>query len=487
LAKRTAIIDIGSNSVRMVVFERTSRFAFHLLHEEKSRVRISENAYENSANLQEKPLQRAYSALKEFSYIIKQYKVNKTLCVATSALRDAPNKQDFIAKIKKELGINIKVIDGEKEALFGGIAVANLLYLDSAVSVDIGGGSTELAVYEKRAVTQTYSLKLGTVRLKELYFDNDDIAGAKAYIKEELSKLPSDFNYTQLVGIGGTLRAISTMVMKKEDVYFRKLHGYAYDIDAQKSYFKSILKADEKKLIELGVKKERLDVLQAGLLILTTLIEHIGAKEIITSGVGVREGVFLSDLLRSNQARFPHNYNPSVSSLLDRFSASKNSYLNHEASKLFDLCHKVLKLDSHYKESFLTAIKLSQIGKELDYYEAHRHSYYILLNGLNYDFSHSQIVLISTLVRYQRKKQPHKAHMQNYKAYLPSVETCNALSFLMRLCIDLFSEIKHNDELRLVLEGNELIVEAKSSYLLKEKLKDLKKSDFIKVTVSYGT
>ena len=142
MSKRTAVIDIGSNSVRMVIFERTSRFAFHLIHEVKSRVRISENAYENGYNLQDIPLERAYQALKEFLLVIKQYKVRKTLCIATSALRDAPNKQIFISRVHKELGLHIKVIDGKREAYLGGIAAANLLHLDAGLSVDIGGGST---------------------------------------------------------------------------------------------------------------------------------------------------------------------------------------------------------------------------------------------------------------------------------------------------------------------------------------------------------
>ena len=484
MAKRTAVIDIGSNSVRMVVFERTSRFAFHLLHEAKSRVRISENAYENSGLLQDAPLDRAYSALKEFSYIIKEYKVYKTLCVATSALRDAPNRHLFINKVKKELGLNIKVINGEKEAFLGGIAAANLLYLNSALTMDIGGGSTELAVYNNRSIKETYSLNLGTVRLKELYFDNNDISGAKAHILNELTKLPEDFKHKKLIGIGGTLRAISSMVMDKQGVHFRKLHGYSYDVSEQKSYFKSILKADEKKLIELGVKKDRLDVLQAGLLILTTLIEHMEVKEIISSGVGVREGLFLSDLLRSSNNRFPNNYNPSVKSLLDRFAQTKNSYLLQQSSKLFNLCSDSLTIKEKYKDSFLMAIKLSQIGKELDYYESHRHAYYILLNGLNYNFSHQDTVLISTLVRYQRKKQPNKTHMQNYKDYLPSTSTCNALSFLMRLCLDMFHDFQQKDGISLSFKAGELKISAEDTYLLKEKLKDLRENDFIKISLS---
>jgi exopolyphosphatase/guanosine-5'-triphosphate,3'-diphosphate pyrophosphatase len=96
MAKRVAVIDIGSNSARLVVYEKTSRFAFHLLNESKSKVRLSENAYKNNGNLQEIPMQRTIDALKDFLSIIYSYKARKTLCVATSALRDAPNKKEFL-------------------------------------------------------------------------------------------------------------------------------------------------------------------------------------------------------------------------------------------------------------------------------------------------------------------------------------------------------------------------------------------------------
>ncbi len=484
MAKRTAIIDIGSNSARMVIYEKTSRFAFHLLHEAKSRVRISENAYENNGQLQEGPLLRAYQALKEFSLIIKQYNVNKTLCVATSALRDAPNKESFISLIKKELGIHIKVISGEREAYLGGIAAANLLHLEDGLSVDIGGGSTELALYENKKVIQTYSLNIGTVRLKELYFDNADIEGAKKYILNEFKKLPSDFNHTNIVGIGGSLRAISKMVMEKEDVYFRKLHGFTYKVSKQRDYFDNILNANEDELKDLGVKKERLDVIQPGLLILELLSEHVQATRVISSGVGVREGLFLSDLLRSQQDRFPNNYNPSVTSLLDRFSQDRKSELYPQSSKLFDLLAEHLKLKEKYKEVFLHTIKLSQIGKEIDFYESHRHAYYLLLNGLNYGFSHKQTILISSLVRHQRKNVPSDEYLNKHKKYLPSYETYAALSFLTRLSLDLFNDFDHKKDLSISLDKGSLSIKAKDNYLLKEKLKDIQKNELLNINIS---
>ena len=100
MAKRVAVIDIGSNSIRMVVYEKTSRFAFHLLYEAKSKVRLSENAYQNQGNLQANAMQRTFAALSDFLEIIASFNARKTLCVATSALRDAPNKKDFLSLVK---------------------------------------------------------------------------------------------------------------------------------------------------------------------------------------------------------------------------------------------------------------------------------------------------------------------------------------------------------------------------------------------------
>ena len=112
MSKVTTIIDIGSNSMRMVVLQKSSRFAFNLINETKSRVKISEGCYENNGNLQEIPMQRAYESLKSFLNISNALKSRKIICVATSALRDAPNSNIFISRIKKDLGLNIKVIDG---------------------------------------------------------------------------------------------------------------------------------------------------------------------------------------------------------------------------------------------------------------------------------------------------------------------------------------------------------------------------------------
>lgn len=472
MAKRTAVIDIGSNSVRMVIYEKTSRFAFHILHESKSRVRISQNAYKHDGNLQPAAMDRAFNALHSFTQIITQHKANKILCVATSALRDAPNQAEFLSRVKSLLKLNIKIISGEKEAYLGGLAATNLLHLQSGLCVDIGGGSTELAYFENNQVTSTLSLKLGTVRLKELFFDNADLEGARAYIQEALKSLPESFFHQHIVGIGGTLRALSKMIIQKNQYAYQRLHAFTYDYEDEKAYFEQILGADEKGLKNLGVKRERLDVMQPGLLILHELLRHVNAKSITTSGVGVREGLFLSDLLRTAHHRFPTNYNPSVRSMLDRFNEHKTGQLTTNASHLYDLMAAHCTLPIDFKQNFLYAIKLASIGKGIDYYEAHHHAYYLLLNGLNYGFSHESTLLIATLVRFQRKGSVTSSHFEKYKNHLPEESQLQSLCLLMRLSMDLFND-RENRPVPLSFEDGCLKLHMAEDYLIKEKLQGL--------------
>jgi exopolyphosphatase / guanosine-5'-triphosphate,3'-diphosphate pyrophosphatase len=217
MSKITTIIDIGSNSMRMVVLEKSSRFAFSLINETKSRVKISEGCYENGGNLQEIPMQRAYEALKSFLSISKALKSRKILCVATSALRDAPNSKIFLNRVKNDLGLNIKIINGEKEAYFGGVATSNLLPDDNFVTLDIGGGSTEFCFIKDGKITKSISLDIGTVRLKELYFNKNNLEDAKNYILNNLKKV-YDLNEDipeKVVGIGGSIRFLSKLIMEK--------------------------------------------------------------------------------------------------------------------------------------------------------------------------------------------------------------------------------------------------------------------------------
>ena len=471
MAKTVCVIDIGSNSVRMVVYEKTSRFAFHLLHEAKSKVRISQNAYQNGGNLQEIPMQRAFDALRDFMSIAASYRSRKILCIATSALRDAPNKNIFVSRVKKELGLGIKVIDGAKEAYYGGVACANLLpNQENALTIDIGGGSTELSLIHNKDISNTLSLDLGTVRLKELFFDLGKGEEAKAYIDEKLAELDT-LDASTIIGIGGTFRSIATAIMNKTKYPLNKLNGFECDVELFSLYLRDILDADANKLKSIGIDADRFDIIKPGALILQRVLHKFNAQKLIASGVGVREGVYLCDLLRHSNHRFPQNYNPSLHYLLDSY-LDNTSYSNHLSllsKRIFDLCHVHLGIDPSLRLELGIAAKLYPIGTSIHFYSKNKHSYYLIQSALEYGYTHAQILTIASLARYAKRKLPSTTHLKYYKTLLPDTNSLKAMSFILSVAISLLSHRPRNIDFTLSFEQGILRVNSQSTlYLSKD-------------------
>lgn len=463
MAKITTIIDIGSNSMRMVVLEKSSRFAFNLINETKSRVKISEGCYENNGNLQEIPMQRAYESLKSFLNISKSLKSRKIICVATSALRDAPNAKVFLNRIKNDFSLNIKVIDGEKEAFYGGIAASNLIHEDNFITVDIGGGSTEFSFVNNGVILKSISLNIGTVRIKELFFNKNDIEGARKYILDNLKEL-FDLNMNvplTAVGIGGSIRSLSKLIMQKNEYPLDILHGYKYNVENEFSHFDLIVNAKtNKELKNLGVKKDRFDTIKEGTFIFKTILEELNIKKVITSGAGVREGVYLCDLLRNTNNKFPSNYNVSVRSLLDRFQIDQkqSAYFGSNAGKIYDVLKPLHELDDKFRQLLIIASKLHTIGSSLNFYKSNDNAFDFILNGLNYDFQHSSRVIIAHTIKYSKKSLPNKSDLEKFSELLPKTHDMKWMSFMIALNIAVNQDLSRPNT-RYILSDNTLKIE----------------------------
>ena len=488
MAKVTTIIDIGSNSMRMVVLQKSSRFAFSLINETKSRVKISEGCYENGGNLQEIPMQRAYESMKSFLNISQSLKSRKIICVATSALRDAPNAKVFLNRIKNDFGVNIKVIDGEKEAYYGGVAALNLIHDDTFVTVDIGGGSTEFCFVKNGNIINSISLDLGTVRLKELFFNKNDVNGAKKYILDCLEKI-SDLNIEipqSIVGIGGSIRTLSKMIIQKNDYPLDILHGFKYKVSNEIELFEKIVNAkDNNDLKNLGVKKDRFDTIKEGTFIFKIILEQLKVQTVITSGAGVREGVYLTDLLRNTNHKFPANFNVSVKSLLDRFEIDKkqSAFLGNNARKIFDVLKPLHNLEDKYKNLLVTSSKLHSIGSTLNFYKSNDNAFDYILNGLNYDFLHSSRVVVAHTIKFSKKSLPTKYDLIKYKELLPSLETMQWMSFMISLNLSInldFSRPNANYELK----DNTLIISlSNKSFLIESNIEKLETPEELNIKI----
>ena len=486
MAKRTAIIDIGSNSARLVIFEKTSRYGFHLMCEQKSKVRIGEGAYEKDGYLQPIGIKRAFLALKSFLHTIKKYKVHKTICVATSALRDAPNGKAFVAWVAKELQLSIRIIDGLQEAKYGAIAAKNLLPIQEGITIDIGGGSSDMALIQNHTIVDTYSLNLGTVRLKELFFDkNSDTVQsnqqAQAYIQEALHALPKQFRHTLAIGIGGTARTLSKALIKRSKHPLDRLHAFSYSVQTHQEYFDNLSRSSTKELKAFGIKKQRYDTIREGTLIFRMILEHIGAKEVISSGVGVREGVFLEQLLKDENLHFPLNLNPSIHSILDRFDplvdVEKKRKSKHKiASSLYAIFEDEMRGHPSHKKELLWALTLSSIGKTLTIYKSHHHAFYIAMQELHYSVTHQESLLVAMLLRSHGKESIlEKPPFEHFKPLLPSSENLLWLTFIYTLSVTLY-EASNAATIAFKYENDRLsILSDKPLYLAKEKIESLEK------------
>jgi exopolyphosphatase/guanosine-5'-triphosphate,3'-diphosphate pyrophosphatase len=326
-------------------------------------------------------------------------------------------------------------------------------------------------------VVRSSSLDLGTVRLKELFFDKDDIKGAKAYIDSALDSLGMGAN-EHIIGVGGTFRALAQIILKTNRHPLDKLHGFSFSAEELVSLGEKIIKAkDTVSLKALGVKRERFDVIKPGTLILLRIVKKVGAKGLTCSGVGVREGLYLSDLLRNNRDTFPANFNPSLTYLIDQYAhnATQRNLRVRLAKTLFGSFAQELALEAEFEKPLLIAAKLAKIGASHHFYSYQKHSHYLAQTALEYGYTHQEIVLISMLMLNQLGKSPNKRYFAKYERLLPSIEIVKKLSSLLALSDALLSHHPSKIDFELSAVKDSLIVtpESGSAYLAQESVQSL--------------
>jgi exopolyphosphatase/guanosine-5'-triphosphate,3'-diphosphate pyrophosphatase len=479
MAKRTTIIDIGSNSMTLVIYEKSSRFAFHLIEKVRSSVRIGENAYADNGALTSDAMDRAYATLEDFMQISKSYKAQKIFCVATSALRDAPNKALFLQRVRHKLKLNIKVIDGEKEAYFGALAAVNLLpKFDEATTVDIGGGSTELAKIKNGKIIDTISLNIGTVRIKELFFDQKrDFKDATSFIEEMLDLIPEHFQSEKIIGIGGTIRALSKAIMRLQKYPIDTLHAFEYLYNDYESFIKSVAKSSVMELKKFPISSSRYDTIREGSTIFYAVNKKLKPQSVLTSKAGVREGVYLHDILRNSNHLFPHNFNVSIKSMMDRF-ALLPKHCNHTqriAREIYTVVYTEFDKDEKYREELFMAAKLVLIFNRLNIYSNSDYSFFFLLENLNFTFSHEEKLLIAVLLRFSQKGKVDNSIFKTYKKLLPELKVVEWLTFILSVS-EAIIRGKHLDPVETSFDGKVLLIQSREElFLAKEAIKKIKK------------
>lgn len=319
---RLSIIDIGTNTMLMLIGEFVkSSFSITTLLDMQRIPRLGEGV-DGIRNIHPESIKKSISLLNEYKNISKEYKSEKIVTIATSFLRDAHNKNEFISKIKEEAGFDVEILSGKDEAkwtFWGGI-YDQLRIMNEEIRIcliDIGGGSTEISFSNNLPYTltkesilnqtiQNYSLDIGSVRLKEKFKISQPPTGQSLtiienHIKHELDKLNLKLDSFELIGVAGTLTTLAAIKLKLTKYKKEKIEGLEISLNEIEKIYEMIIKRDINELNNMGDYMEgRSDIIFTGILILKTFMQKFRFKKIKVSTKGLRYGILLRETMKYN-------------------------------------------------------------------------------------------------------------------------------------------------------------------------------------------
>ncbi|NLT50990.1 MAG: Ppx/GppA family phosphatase [Ignavibacteria bacterium] len=449
-----AAVDIGTNSFHLIVVKVEGDTGFTIIDREKEVIRLSEGSKGDIKIITPEAMNRGITTLKKFKGLAESHNA-KLRAMATSAVRESLNKEEFISKVYNETGIEVEVISGYEEArlIYLGILNALPVYEKKTLAIDIGGGSTEFVLGEKEKILYSNSLKLGAVRLSNKFFPDYEIKKkntdeCKKWIEGELYPVVRSLREQKIdiaTGSSGTIMTaalISLSKKKKKDYSGNILNNYVFTYqDLQEVYdevFK--IKSAQKRSKILGLDEQRSDIFPAGLLILKTIFEQLNIKEITISGYALREGIIIDSLYKYHSNEVKPKLNKirleSVKRLAKNchYEKKHSDHIAFLSLRLFDQLQNFHKLDNDCREYLEAAAILHDIGFYISHNQHHKHSYYIIRNSELLGFTNNEIEIIANIARYHRKSHPKESHSAYNSLNPKNKQIVNKLSAILRIC-----------------------------------------------------
>lgn len=416
--RRTAVVDLGSNSFRLVVYAAGEGW-WKRTDEIYEPVRIGEGLGA-TGELGRAPMRRAMSAVEVFAHFCAASGIPPAdvHAVATSAIREASNGEPFVAEARARSGIDIQVISREEEARLGYLAAVNSTTLADGAVLDLGGGSLQLVRVRDRLATDLDSWRLGAVRMTERFLADGEPASRKELDRlrgHVAGKLASakwlDDAGPRLVGIGGTIRNLATAARRAADMPELGVQGYVITADALADLVDRLagLPAAERGRVP-GIKPARADIVLAGAVTVQTVLREVGVDGLEVTEAGLREGMFFDRTLDGDPPLIPDVRAASVRNLAAQYRVEPR-HTDHVARIALGLFDDLADAGLHpgdpvERELLWAAAVLHDIGVTIDYDDHHKHTRYLVLNAGLPGFSPQEVATIAQAARYHRKGIP---------------------------------------------------------------------------------
>ncbi len=463
--KRLAVIDIGTNSIHMVLAEIGKNFSYKIVDRIKEMARLGDGTF-TSHRLSADAIDRGLTVLKRFTLLATNKGFDPILPIATSAVREAENGGDFLKRVKKELGLRVRVITGKEEARLIYLGVRNSMDLSQspAMIVDIGGGSVELMACTPKRLKFVRSLKLGAIRLKDQYLMKTDPPDKRVIQRLEnmvvstlKTALPkkSLSPITQIVATSGMVGNLA------EIIHLARTGRPISQLDMATMTLSEINDVEErlrtqtmdKRLKIPGLDPRRVDTLYPGVLVLRMLMERMGLDRVCISDKAIREGVIYDFIQRHQEGLRAEQEIPNIRRrqvlLLARRYQYPKIHSHHTvkiALSLFEQTQAWHQLGGREREWLEYAALLHDIGHHIRENKHHKHTYYLITHADLPGFSSEEIGIISNVARYHRRNPPKTRH-KGYRRLSPNQRhVVLVLSSLLRIADGLdrshFSVIK---------------------------------------------
>lgn len=430
-SKNLAAIDIGTNSFHLIVVKVMDDGNFEIIDREKEVIRLSQGSRGDIKKIQPDAELRAIACLKRFKVIADSHNA-PIRAVATSAVRESYNKNEFINKVFEQTRIEIEVINGYEEArlIYLGILKAVPVYNKKALAFDIGGGSTEFVIGNKGKILQAASLKIGSVRLALKFFPDfkiteQRIKECRKWVEGEISntaELMKKEGFSICTGSSGTIMAAGFMIQAMRNSNYSSqtiLNNFEFSKSELKKIEKGVLSSktiDKREKIP-GLDEKRADIIPAGIIILSTIFDLFELDNMTISGYALREGIIIDTLQKEhiNGSTKPNLIDirkESIKHLAEssRYDVEHCRHIAKFALKIFDDLKKLHQLGDECREYLEAAAVLHDIGYHISHTNHHYHSYYIIRNSELLGFNDNEISIIANTARYHRKSHPKKSH-----------------------------------------------------------------------------
>jgi exopolyphosphatase / guanosine-5'-triphosphate,3'-diphosphate pyrophosphatase len=415
MTNKSAIIDIGSNTIRLVIYKYENEGRYKEIENVKAAARLR-TYLGDDMKLAVKGIDKLVEILNNFKEILDFHECPAARCVATATIRQAENKEGILKVIKRETGMDIEILSEEQEAYYGFLAVISTTPADTALTIDIGGGSTELTFFENRKLIHSHSYPFGVVSLKQKFIQGDSITEEERnrlidFLLNEFSKLPWLKNKNvPIIGVGGSARNIAQIDQQQREYKLADVHQYVLSGGTISSIRDQLFPLNYKEIEKVeGLSKDRADIILPAVEVFNQLFAYSAATYFMISRKGLREGLIIEMVNKISQAE------------MTRDSVIRMS--------LNELCHEFDINELHSKQMVFMASELSRRLSELGFWEltdeelnmiqysaalyylgeyidsdsSSQHTFYILANRPVNGFFHKERVRMASIASFKNK------------------------------------------------------------------------------------